>query len=56
MEAAYLGERVMVLAANPGRIHAVHDMRPIKTSGGIRREQPEMVEAMAGLRRELERC
>jgi NitT/TauT family transport system ATP-binding protein len=56
MEAAYLGERVMVLAANPGRIHAVHDMRAIKAAGGIRREQPEMVEAMASLRRELERC
>jgi NitT/TauT family transport system ATP-binding protein len=57
MEAAYLGERVMVLAANPGRIHAVHDMRSLKASdGGIRREQPELVEAMAGLRRELERC
>jgi hypothetical protein len=47
----------MVLAANPGRIHAVHDMRSLKESdGGIRREQPELVEAMAGLRRELERC
>jgi NitT/TauT family transport system ATP-binding protein len=56
MEAVYLGERVMVLAANPGRIHAVHDMRSIKTSVGIRREQPELVEAMAVLRRELERC
>jgi len=56
MEAAYLGQRVMVLAANPGRIHAVHDMRSMKASGGIRREQPELVEAMAGLRRELERC
>ena len=57
MEAAYLGQRVMVLAANPGRIHAVHDMRGLKASeGSMRREQPELVEAMAGLRRELERC
>ena len=56
MEAAYLGQRVMVLAANPGRIHAVHDMRSLKALGGIRREQPELVEAMADLRRELERC
>ena len=57
MEAAYLGQRVMVLAANPGRIHAVHDMRSLKAAdGGMRREQPELVEAMAELRRELERC
>ncbi len=57
MEAAYLGQRVMVLAANPGRIHAVHDLRPMKESdGSCRREAPPMVEAMAELRRELERC
>jgi hypothetical protein len=32
-------------------------MRSLKAAdGGIRREQPELVEAMAGLRRELERC
>jgi NitT/TauT family transport system ATP-binding protein len=57
MEAAYLGQRVMVLAANPGRIHAVHDMRSLKADdGSIRREEPRLVEAMATLRRELERC
>ncbi len=57
MEAAYLGQRVMVLAANPGRIHAVHDLRPLKEAdGSCRREAPAMVEAMAELRRELERC
>lgn len=56
MEAAFLGQRVMVLAANPGRIHAIHDMRDIKAAGGTRREQPALVEAMAELRRELERC
>jgi NitT/TauT family transport system ATP-binding protein len=57
MEAAYLGQRVMVLAANPGRIHAVRDLRNLKSAdGGMRREQPEMVDAMAALRRELERC
>lgn len=57
MEAAYLGQRVMVLAANPGRIHAVHDMRSLKADdGAVRREEPRLVEAMAILRRELERC
>jgi NitT/TauT family transport system ATP-binding protein len=57
MEAAYLGQRVMVLAANPGRIHAVHDMRGLKAAdGSARREQPELVGAMAALRQDLERC
>jgi NitT/TauT family transport system ATP-binding protein len=57
MEAAYLGQRVMVLAANPGRIQAVHDMRGFKSAdGGVRREEPQLVAAMASLRRELERC
>ena len=57
MEAAYLGQRVMVLAANPGRIQAVHDMRSLKAvEGGVKREDPRLVEAMAGLRQELERC
>jgi NitT/TauT family transport system ATP-binding protein len=57
MEAAYLGQRVMVLAANPGRIHAVHDMRSLKAAdGSVQREEPRLVEAMASLRRELERC
>ena len=57
LEAAYLGQRVMVLAANPGRIHAVHDMRGMKAEDGtIRREDPGLIGAMATLRRELERC
>ena len=57
MEAAYLGQRVMVLAARPGRIQAVHDMRGLKApDGSVKREQPELVAAMAALRRELERC
>jgi hypothetical protein len=47
----------MVLAANPGRIHAVHDMRSLKAAdGSVQREEPRLVEAMASLRRELERC
>lgn len=56
MEAAYLGQRVMVLAANPGRILSVHDMRGLKAADGtIGREDPRLVTAMATLRRELER-
>lgn len=56
MEAAYLGQRVMVLAANPGRLHAVHDMEALKSAGDLRREDPRLVETMASLRRELEKC
>ena len=57
MEAAYLGQRVMVLAANPGRIQAVHDLRPLKDQDGVpSREDPRMVAAMAELRRDLARC
>ncbi|WP_395688111.1 ABC transporter ATP-binding protein [Aestuariivirga sp.] len=56
MEAAYLGQRVMVLAANPGRLHAVHDMEALKSGGDLRREDPRLVETMASLRRELEKC
>jgi NitT/TauT family transport system ATP-binding protein len=57
IEAAYLGQRVMVLAANPGRIQAVHDMRGFKgRDGAVGREEPRLIEAMAGLRAELERC
>lgn len=57
MEAAYLGQRVMVLAANPGRIRAVHDLRPVKAAdGSCDREDSRMVAAMAELRRELAAC
>jgi NitT/TauT family transport system ATP-binding protein len=57
MEAAYLGQRVMVLAANPGRIHALHDLRGLKAAEtGLRREDPQLIAEMADLRRELERC
>lgn len=57
MEAAYLGQRVMVLAANPGRIHAVHDLRPLKSADGeCSREDPRMVSVMAELRRDLAQC
>ena len=57
MEAAYLGQRVMVLAANPGRIHAIHDLRALKADGGgAGREDPRLVEVMAGLRGDLGKC
>jgi len=54
-EAVYLGERVIVLAANPGRIVADHDLRPLKAEGNrCSREDPPIVAAMAGLRAALE--
>ena len=54
-EAAYLGERVLVLAANPGRILADRDLRQIKREGNrCSREDPEIVATMAGLRAALE--
>lgn len=57
MEAAYLGQRVMVLAANPGRIHALHDLRSLKgPEGDCSREDPRLVNLMATLRRELAAC
>jgi NitT/TauT family transport system ATP-binding protein len=54
MEAAYLGQRVIVLAARPGRVRAIHDLRPLKDAdGSCAREDPRIVDAMAVLRREL---
>jgi NitT/TauT family transport system ATP-binding protein len=54
-EAVYLGERVIVLAANPGRIIADRDLKPVKQSGNrCSREDPEIVATMAGMRAALE--
>jgi NitT/TauT family transport system ATP-binding protein len=50
MEAAYLGERVLVLATDPGRVRAIHDLRPLK---GLPREDAAFVAVMAKLRSEL---
>ncbi|WP_027134727.1 ABC transporter ATP-binding protein [Geminicoccus roseus] len=51
MEAAYLGQRVMVLAAHPGRIREIVDLRPLKgPEGRLPREAPALVEVMAHLR------
>ncbi|WP_421913415.1 ABC transporter ATP-binding protein [Mesorhizobium sp.] len=56
-EAAYLGERVIVLAANPGRLIKDLDMRPLKREGNrCSREDPAIVAAMAELRTALERA
>jgi len=56
-EAAYLGERVIVLAANPGRVVKDLDMRPFKQeSNRCKREDPAIVAAMADLRTALERA
>ncbi|KUM28137.1 ABC transporter ATP-binding protein [Mesorhizobium loti] len=56
-EAAYLGERVIVLAANPGRVIKDLDMRPFKQDGNrCSREDAAIVAAMAELRAALERA
>jgi NitT/TauT family transport system ATP-binding protein len=57
MEAAYLGERVLVLASNPGRLREIEDLRPVKAAGGSAiRENPGFVESMAHLRAVLRTC
>jgi len=54
MEAVYLGQRVLVLASHPGRVQEVVDLRPMKgANGGLSREAPEAVAAMARLRQLL---
>ena len=57
MEAAYLGERVLVLASNPGRLRELEDLRGVKAaaSGSIR-EDPAFVERMGSLRAVLRTC
>jgi len=53
-EAAYLGQRVMMLAANPGRIAMIKDLRSTKSEdNSCRREDPPIVTAMAELRQAL---
>ncbi|MER9231843.1 ABC transporter ATP-binding protein [Mesorhizobium sp. M0622] len=56
-EAVYLGERVIVLAANPGRLARDLDMRPFKQEGNrCSREDPAIVAVMAELRGALEQA
>ena len=54
-EAVYLGQRVMVMAANPGRVVAIRDLRDIKSpDNGCSREDPRIIGAMADMRTSLE--
>lgn len=55
-EAAYLGERVLVLAASPGRVRDLADLRPIKPGNAVTRDDPALFRATAELRRILETC
>jgi NitT/TauT family transport system ATP-binding protein len=55
-EAAFLGQRVLMLAANPGR---VQEIVPVSLPTGRTlaiRETPEFVQLTAHLRRVLETC
>ena len=55
MEAVYLGQRIMVLSANPGRIRAIRDLRGAKEADNrCRREDPAIVAAMTDMRNVLE--
>jgi|AraplaMF_Col_mMF_1032025.scaffolds.fasta_scaffold00047_7 NitT/TauT family transport system ATP-binding protein len=60
MEAVYLGSRVLVLAADPGRVQALVDLSAAKSAaakdaeGRYRREDPALVEAAAQLRQLLQ--
>ncbi|AJY46791.1 ABC transporter ATP-binding protein [Martelella endophytica] len=55
IEAIYLGGRVLVLAANPGRVQALIDLAPLKDeNGGCRRESAAVQETAAQLRRLLQ--
>jgi len=54
LEAVYLGGRVMVLAAHPGRVQEIVDLAPIKDAEGrSTREDPAALAIMAHLRRLL---
>ena len=55
-EAAYLGQRVLVLAANPGRLRDLVDLRRIKPGNRIDRDDPRLFAATSSLRRTLETC
>jgi NitT/TauT family transport system ATP-binding protein len=57
MEAAYLGQRVLVLASNPGRLRELEDLRGVKAAvSGSLRENPAFVEKMGHLRAVLRTC
>lgn len=54
MEAVYLGQRVMMLASNPGRIVSITDLREAKSENNTcKREDPAIIAAMTDLRKAL---
>jgi NitT/TauT family transport system ATP-binding protein len=56
-EAVYLGQRVMMLAARPGRIISVTDTRPLKSADNrCNRDAPALIEEMARQRATLEQA
>ncbi|HKX42867.1 MAG TPA: ABC transporter ATP-binding protein [Burkholderiaceae bacterium] len=55
-EAAFLGQRVLVLAANPGRVREVVPVDLPEDRGLAARETPAFVQLTAHLRRVLETC
>ncbi len=55
-EAAYLAQRVVLMAANPGRVHAVVDVGLPEQRTLAARETPEFIALSAQLRRLLEAC
>jgi NitT/TauT family transport system ATP-binding protein len=55
-EAAFLGQRVLMLAANPGRVKEIVPVSLPEDRTLEIRETPEFVELSAHLRRVLETC
>lgn len=56
-EAVYLGQRVMMLAADPGRIVSLTDIRGLKDAdNSCVRDDPRIIDAMSQLRIELEKA
>lgn len=54
-EAVYLGQRVMVMAANPGRVVEMRDLADVKAAdNSCSREAPAFIAAMADMRKALE--
>ena len=54
-EAVYLGQRVMMLAANPGRIATLKDIRELKgADNSCMRDDVRIISAMTELRHDLE--
>jgi NitT/TauT family transport system ATP-binding protein len=49
-EAAYLGQQVVVMAANPGRVVEVMDLRTLKANGNFNRDDNQFNDTVAHLR------